>query len=126
MSMAAEPLPVRWLGQHAVVTMPDEIDITNAPRVHDELLAAVGSAAGVIADLSRTTFCDSSGVSALVRAYRQAVAGGCELRLVASQPAVLRILTIQGVDRLIDIYPELAAALDSLPAAQPDPAPPVA
>ena len=116
--MTAEPFPLLWLGQRVVVTLPAEIDIVNAGQVHEELVAAIGrAAAGVIADMSETTFCDSSGVSALVRAFRQALAGRSELRLVVSHPAVCRILTMEGVDQLMDIHPDLAAALGAPPAA---------
>lgn len=110
--MPAELCPVRWLDQHAVITLPDEIDISNADQVGSELLAVIGGATtAVIADLSATTFCDSAGVSALIGAFRRAAAGGAELRLVISHYPVLRILAIMGVDRLIGIYPDVPAAL---------------
>ena len=65
----------------------------------------------VIVDMSTTTFCDSAGVTALVRTVRQAHASGTGLRVAASAPAVTRVLAITGVDRLIDIYPSVAAAM---------------
>jgi hypothetical protein len=38
------------------------------------------------------------------------------MRLVVGAPTVQRVLTITGVDRLINIFPSLAAALASEPA----------
>jgi len=108
--MPAEDFKVRWVGPHAVVAMPAEIDALNAAKVCQELLSAVGlGAAVVVIDMSETTFCDSSGVQATIAAYRQAAANGTELRLVAT--AVLRILTVVGVSQLIPIYPTLESAL---------------
>jgi anti-anti-sigma factor len=73
---------VHWSGRHAVVSMPAEIDITNASGVTDLLAAVVGQSPEVITtDMTATTFCDSAGVSALARAYELATAGGSELRL---------------------------------------------
>jgi len=110
--VSGEHYPVLWIGQVAVVTLPAEIDVTNADTVQDELLAALNqSAALLIADMSTTDFCDSSGVSAIVRVFRQAVASGSALRLVVSTPAVQRVLSITGVDRLVDVFPSVVASL---------------
>jgi anti-sigma B factor antagonist len=111
--MPAEDFKVRWVGPHAVVAMPAEIDAVNAEKIRQDLLSAVGlGAAVVVIDMSETTFCDSSGVQATIAAYRQAAANGTELRLVAT--AVLRILTVIGISQLIPIYPTLKSALTGL------------
>lgn len=108
--MPAEDFKVQWVGPHAVITMPAEIDAVNAEKIRQDLLSAVGlGAAVVVVDMSETTFCDSSGVQATIAAYRQAAANGTEFRLVAT--AVLRILTVVGVSQLIPIYPTLESAL---------------
>jgi anti-sigma B factor antagonist len=105
---------VVWIGQTAVVALPPEIDITNAGEVREILLSVLNQGAAVlIADLSQTTFCDSAGVGALARTFRRADASHSEMRLVVSTPAVLRVLALTGVDRLLDIYPGVAAALGS-------------
>ena len=110
--VAGEHYPVLWIGQTAVVTLPTEIDITISDQVREDLLAAVNQGAELlIADLSSTTFCDSSGVSALARAFRRAQANGGEMRLVVGTPAVHRVLSLTGVDRLLTIYPSVTAAL---------------
>ena len=122
--MSQERYPVLWIGQVAVVTLPEEIDVTNADTVLDELLAALNQGAIlVIADMSRTNFCDSSGVSAIVRVFRQATASGSGLRLVVDTPAVQRVLSITGVDRLVDVFPGVAASLAG-PYGQPEQAQP--
>jgi anti-sigma B factor antagonist len=65
----------------------------------------------LIADLSKTSFCDSAGVSALVRVFRRAATSESAMRMVASTPAVQRVLSITGVDRLVDTFPSVAASL---------------
>jgi anti-sigma B factor antagonist len=103
---------VAWIGQTAVVQMPAEIDVTNADNVRGDLLSVLDQGAVlVIADLSTTTFCDSAGVSALVLTYRRATAGQSRMRLAVGVPAVRRVLAVFGVDRLLDIYPSVAASL---------------
>jgi anti-sigma B factor antagonist len=111
---------VRWVGQQAVVAMPAELDAAKADEIRRALLAAVGvDPAILIIDMSGTTFCDSAALKAIIGAHTQAVKTGTQLRLVAT--AVLRILTIVGVDQLIPIYPTLEAALTGAPVAEPSP-----
>ena len=101
---------LRRADSHAVITMPAEIDITNAGQVREALLSAASDGAVVlVVDMSRTTFCDSAGVQAVIAAYRHAAVTGTQLRLVAT--AVLRIFTVIGADQLIPVYPTLDAAL---------------
>jgi anti-sigma B factor antagonist len=123
--VSQERYPVLWIGQVAVVTLPEEIDVTIADSVRDELLAVLDKGATLlIADLSKTEFCDSAGVSALVRTYRQGSTTGNPMRLVVGTPSVQRVLAITGVDRLVDIFPSVAASLAGTagPASQAHPA----
>lgn len=104
--------PVVWVGRVAVIKLPAEVDVSNADQVGQDLADAVAQDASVvIADMSATTFCDSAGVTALVRAVRLANASGAELRVATRASAVTRVLGITGVDRLIGIYPSVAAAM---------------
>jgi anti-sigma B factor antagonist len=85
-------------------------------RVGQQLGSAVaGGAKTVIADMTATTFCDSCGISMLVRAHKQAAANGTQLRLVVPAPAVLRSLTLASIDHLMPIYPSLSMALTARP-----------
>jgi anti-sigma B factor antagonist len=107
-----ERFPVVWLSKAAVVTLPVEIDIANADQVRDDLLSILNrGAATLIVDMGGTTFCDSAGVNALVRAHKRATANGSEMRLVVRASAVQRVLDITGVDHLMDMYPSVAASL---------------
>jgi anti-sigma B factor antagonist len=94
-----------------IVSLPVEIDLTNATQAGDELCAAFGpGVAVVIADMSRTAFCGSAGIRQLLLAHDRAVAGEAELRVVAA-PAVRRVLQVTGFDEILSIYPDLQAAL---------------
>jgi anti-sigma B factor antagonist len=119
--VAQERFPVVWLSKVAVVTLPVEIDIANADRVRDDLLSILNrGAATLIVDMGGTTFCDSAGVNALVRAHKRATANDSDMRLVVGAPAVRRVLDITGVDHLIDIYPSVAASLAGVQQPGPD------
>ena len=95
-----------------VVTLPAEIDITNGASVGLQLCSAFApGVAIVVADLTSTVFCDSSGISQLVLAHHCAAAHHAQLRLVVPHPRVLDALKVTGIDRLLACYPSLDAAL---------------
>jgi anti-sigma B factor antagonist len=104
--------PVEMAGRVPVVRAPDELDITNAGQFREALLAAAEHGARItVIDLSRTQFCDSAGLHALVAAHKRARAAGGEVRLVISDPHVLRIFAISGLDQVIRCYGDLGQAL---------------
>lgn len=114
--MWGERFPVQWSGRTAVVSLPAEIDLTIADALREALLSVLNQGAvALIADMTATTFCDSAGITALVRAAKRAAATGAEMRLAVTAPQVLRVFTLVGIDRLIDIHPSVAAARASLP-----------
>jgi anti-sigma B factor antagonist len=95
-----------------VVTMPDEIDVSNAGFVGEQLRSAITPGAGaVVADLTATTFCDSFAVLHLMLAHDKAVANNVPLLFVVPAGAVLRLLDLVGARRLLRICPTVTAAL---------------
>jgi anti-anti-sigma factor len=106
------PDPARPPVAPEIVTLPSEIDITNADRVGDDLRGAFRpGVAVVIADMTRTTFCDSAAVRSLLLANDMAVKRQVELRLAIPSATVLRTLALLALDRILRIYPSLESAL---------------
>jgi len=103
---AARTVPV-------VVVLPAEIDVTNSEQVYEQLVAVLAPGVDtVIADMTSTVFCDSSGVHAIMHAYESgAKRGGRMLIAVSPATSVRRVLELIGVGRLMPVYPSLAEAL---------------
>jgi anti-anti-sigma factor len=98
-----------------MITLPAEIDSSNAEQVHEELLRALnGGPAVLVVDMTGTSFCASAGIHALTRARSRAAAAGIGLRAAVSTCIVRRILELTRVDHLIDVYPGLEDALAGL------------
>lgn len=97
-----------------VVVLPAEIDVTNSGHVLDQLVASLEPGVDiVIADMTATSFCDSSGVHAVILAHEAAVARGVKMRLAVSPDgSVRRVLQLIGVGRVLPVYPSLAEAMD--------------
>lgn len=100
----------------AVVTPPAEIDLANAGALREALAAAGRDHVVVVVDLAANEFCDSTGISALVMARKQARAAGGEVRLVLGSPAVRRVFKVTGVDQMFRIFDSLPEAVAAAPA----------
>jgi anti-sigma B factor antagonist len=119
MRMGDLGFPVEVIGGVPVVAAPEEIDFTNA----EGLRAALGQATGsghetLVVDLTRTRFCDSAAIHALVNAHKRARAAGSQVLLAVSGAAVPRIFEITGIDRMLPRFPSVAEALAHVPAAE--------
>jgi len=110
--MPDDEFPVQVVEGVPVVAVPAEIDITNAEALRSALLAAAADGHGtVVVDMTRTRFCDSSGLHTLIAAHRRAQAKGREVLLVIPSITVLRVFALTGMDRVIPTVTSLAEAL---------------
>jgi anti-sigma B factor antagonist len=101
-----------------VVAAPAEIDITNAEALRAALSTAAADGHGtLVVDMTRTQFCDSSGLHVLIAAHRRAGAEGREVLLVIPCTVVLRVFALTGMDTVIPNFTSLAEALAQAPAA---------
>ena len=99
----------------AVVSLPAEIDVTNAGEVLALVAAALAPGVTVVvADLTGTRFCDSAGLRHLLLAHREATRAGAQLRLVIpADGAVGRVTELTGISRFVAVYPTLQLAADA-------------
>jgi anti-sigma B factor antagonist len=98
-----------------IVVLPAEIDVTNAEQVSAKLGAVLApGVALVIVDMMSTSFCDTSGIRAILRIQEQATAGGVKLRFaVASAGSVRRVLELTGIGRLLAVYASMDEAMNA-------------
>jgi anti-sigma B factor antagonist len=105
-----------------VIRAPADIDITTADQLRTALLeTAAGEHPMVVVDMTRTAFCDSSGLHTLLRARNRLVTDGGDLHLVIPADGVVaRILAVTGLDMVISCYLSLAEAMAGLAAFRQD------
>ena len=104
--------PVQWHGDQAVVTLPEQMDVSNAGQIREELLWVINrGATALVVDMTATISCDHAGADAVARACRRAVVSGTGMRLVVTAQVVRRVLSLSSLDRLVSIYPSLEAAM---------------
>ncbi|MFF4321263.1 STAS domain-containing protein [Streptomyces sp. NPDC001568] len=101
-------------GRLAVAVIGGDIDIATAPalRTHGLELIARGHP-HVILDLTHVTFCDSSGLNALIGIMRCAIAASGSLTPAAVPGRLARMLNLTGISTAIPSFPSTTAAMDA-------------
>ncbi|GGQ73645.1 STAS domain-containing protein [Couchioplanes azureus] len=76
-----------------------EIDLATVDKLDRALREAISRSGvtEVVADLSAVTFCDSSGIAALDRAYGEGLRRGTVFRITAPRSSVRRVLELTGM-----------------------------
>ncbi|MFJ4787319.1 STAS domain-containing protein [Streptomyces sp. NPDC088794] len=96
-----------------VVALRGELDQATHDCVGEALNPpADGASPRTVADLSGLTFMDSSGINLLITAHRAAVEAQGWLRVAGTQPPVLRVMQLVGIDTLIPCRSTVRQALE--------------
>jgi anti-sigma B factor antagonist len=98
-----------------LITASGELDYHTGPRLRaclDDVPLEPGAA--LILDLSGITYCDSTGVSVLAHAYQRTETTGAKVALAGAAPAIFRLLSFTGLDRLFPSYDTVELALHDL------------
>ncbi|MDF1706183.1 MAG: STAS domain-containing protein [Aeromicrobium sp.] len=96
---------------HVLFTLDGDIDIETARHLRAELIAGLPSGdERVVVDLSKVDFMDSSGLGALVGAWKIVRENGA-FRVAGANSVVHRVLTITGMENVFEIHPDLESAL---------------
>ncbi|HEV7888144.1 MAG TPA: STAS domain-containing protein [Acidimicrobiales bacterium] len=87
-----------------VVAVRGEVDLATAPQLKARLLDLVaGGVTEIVVDLSATEFLDSTGMGAVVAAYKRVRAHDGHLKLVVTAARVRRVFEITNLDRVVPI-----------------------
>jgi anti-sigma B factor antagonist len=98
-----------------VVAVSGELDLQAAPELRDLLMRLIELGLDeLVVDLSETTFIDSTTIGVLTGRQRQLRAVDGELRIVCSNPDLLRTFEISGMARVFRVHPTLSDALASV------------
>ncbi|MFI0354554.1 STAS domain-containing protein [Actinomadura sp. 9N407] len=100
-----------------VVRVRGEIDVVSRERFEETMSEVLEAGGPMVVDMREVTFCDSTGLNSIVKAYRRALERGTMIALVALPPRVRRVFRITAVDEFIPIYDTLREAIGALPSA---------
>jgi anti-sigma B factor antagonist len=94
-----------------VLSLHGDIDLNTAPQLLEEATRLIDAGCHtLVLDLAGVGFCDSSGLSALVRLRNRLEPVGGRISLAAPTPIVQRVLEISGLTEIFGMFPTVDAA----------------
>jgi anti-sigma B factor antagonist len=102
-------------GGYVITALSGELGSASAPALREQLLNLLRDASHLIINLSAVEHVDASILAVLVGSGRHARLLGGSLRLAAPSPEVARVLSATGMNRHLDIFPTVQAAITGQP-----------
>jgi anti-sigma B factor antagonist len=101
------------VGEHtAVIAVHGELDVNSADALRSALSdGSNGDGRRVVLDLVGTTFIDSTALGIISGASKALARAGGSLTIVASDPRIVRVFKLTGLDRSIRVERSLAEAI---------------
>ncbi|MEO5679789.1 MAG: STAS domain-containing protein [Acidimicrobiales bacterium] len=97
---------------HVVVAVSGEVDIATAPKLREKLVELASQGAQqVVVDLEAVEFLDSTGLGVLIGGMKRLRGLEGDLTLVCTQPRILKVFEITGLNRAFSIYETVDAAV---------------
>ena len=98
-------------GGYVIAALSGDLGAESGPALREQILGLLRAASHLIIDLSAVEHADASGLATLVGSGRRARLLGGTLRLAAPSPEVARVLSASGMNRHLDIFPTIRAAI---------------
>ena len=97
-----------------IMKISGEIDHRYATRIRNEADRKIVTYSDkrFIIDLSGVTFVDSSVIGVIIGRYKLVKSFGSSIGIVVSNPAVIKLLDMAGINRIIPFYCGLEEAMD--------------
>jgi anti-sigma B factor antagonist len=97
-----------------ILDVRGEIDVATSPELQATLTRLLDDRPELlIVNLTGVTFIDSTGLGVLVGAVRDMRATGGDLRLVVTQPHIIKILELTGLDSVFEVSSNTSDAVRS-------------
>ena len=101
--------------KRAMLTLSGRLDAVTAPDLKALLKRLTkGGHIQLVVDLTDVPFIDSSGLAALVSAFKAVRGAGGAMKLAGLSEQTRTVFTLTRLDRVFEIYPDAAIALDTL------------
>ncbi len=94
-------------GPQQVFRLSGEMDLSNSALVRDGIAVGCRTQPRTVVDLSELTFCDATGITALLTVQERFDSLRCGLSFRGLPPQIARLLHIAGVDGGLTLEPSV-------------------
>ncbi len=109
-TVTLEPHPTGF----TVLRVVGELDFHTSARFREVLDGVdLGSGTGLVVDATDLAYCDSTGISVLIAAYKRAQAASTRFGLAGVRPELMRVFQIIGLGEVLPFHPTIEEAVAS-------------
>lgn len=102
-------------GNAALIRVEGDVDMFTSPNLRDALVPFFKrNTAGIVVELSKVTFMDSSGIATLVEGLQWSKKNNRSFILAGLGPTVFNALSLTKLDNVFDIRENAREALDAI------------
>jgi anti-sigma B factor antagonist len=113
--MELKVCPLEGRDDILVIRVSGEIDSTSAERFREELVGMIGETTRhLVLDLGEVTYINSSGLGALVAAYKRVKASDGSLRLCHVRGMIAKVMELIRLDKMVEMYETEEEALATI------------
>lgn len=87
-----------------VLSVVGELDLATIGVLKDAVGVHLTPEASVVLDLARLSFCDSTGLGALVALHRQAASVGARFALASPNKRIADLFSLSGIDQVLAVF----------------------
>jgi anti-sigma B factor antagonist len=98
-------------GDVPVLHVAGDLDHHTAPRLREALEKVSSAGQSVVLDLSGLTYCDSTGITVFINAYKRAKPAGGRVLIAGLNPDLVEVFTIIGLDQIFVFHPTVDEAI---------------
>ncbi|MFC4052423.1 STAS domain-containing protein [Actinomadura syzygii] len=99
-------------GDVPVLRVAGDLDHHTAPRLREALDKVPWAAGGILVlDLSGLAYCDSTGITVLINAYKRSKPTGGRLLIAGLNSDLREVFTIIGLDQIFVFHPTVDEAI---------------
>ncbi len=103
-------------GDWSIVEVAGEIDVATAPRLREQLISLVNDGQHrIVVGLEGVDFIDSTGLGVLISGLKRVRTHDGAFALVCTEPRILKVFEITGLDAVFAISPSLDDAVADIP-----------
>jgi anti-sigma B factor antagonist len=98
-----------------VLTVTGELELATAPQLRQRVVGLVAEGrTRIVLDLAGVDFADSVGLGVIVAALKRVRGRDGELAVAGAVPRVRRLFEITRLDEIVELFPDVDAALAAL------------
>ena len=92
-------------GPFEIIEVGGEIDVYTAPRLREAIVTAIEAGhTRLVIDVEKVEFLDSTGLGVLIGGMKRLRSTDGDLTLVCTQPRILKVFEITGLNRAFAIH----------------------